>query len=111
MTRSHAKRVKEAMGLLAQATMDEASIVTNKETSLMLGLEKKYEVEQFDSSNQHIEKLGKITIRPHSYKSYVIALFHVETPAKDYGSSMQPHSSVLCGCIVQKLLREIPNLA
>lgn len=51
MTRLRAKRVKEAMGLLAQATMDEASIVTNKETSLMLGLEKKYEVEQFDSSN------------------------------------------------------------
>lgn len=34
------KRVKEAMGLLVQSTMDETLILTSKRTSFMLGLEK-----------------------------------------------------------------------
>lgn len=39
MTRSRAKRVKEKMKLLIQATMDETSILGSKGISFMFGLE------------------------------------------------------------------------
>lgn len=38
MTRSQAKRIKEVMWLLVQTTMDETSIIGNKDTIFMLGL-------------------------------------------------------------------------